>query len=216
VSAREEKDKVVERKMKIAKSQLKQIIKEELEGWVLEAGPPYLLRRSGVGDEEAYFVRIQGDRPGYNVLWGDKREAQRFDTETEATRNQTLASRHDIGDSAETSIEPVHGAQDEPTGNVKEKLDGIFFESELKQMIEEEFLQGFLPERTKEILDGLEEVILNYLLELEQGQEEPEEEAPLKLPKYDPETRKRFQRQRSRARELAVHKKSRGLKPKAG
>jgi hypothetical protein len=210
--------------MKITKSQLKQIIKEEIEEWTLEAGPPYLLRRSGVGDDEAYFVRLQGGRQGYHALWGNKREAQQFDTETEATRTQTLAGRHDVEDSAEAKIEPVRSTADENAENVKEKLNDIFFESELKQMIEEEFLQGFLPGRTEEILDGLEEVILNYLLELaqepeeleEESKEEPEEETPLKLPRYDPETRQRFHRQQSQKRELARHKRERGLKPKAG
>ena len=46
--------------------------------------------------------------------------------------------------------------------------------------------------------------------------EEEEEEEPLRLPKYDPETRKRFHRQQSQARDLARHKRSRGLKSKAG
>jgi len=41
-------------------------------------------------------------------------------------------------------------------------------------------------------------------------------EAPLKLPPYSPETRKRFHRQQSHARELARHKRARGLKPKVG
>ena len=210
--------------MKITKQQLKQFIKEEIEEWALKAGPPYLLRRSGVSDEKAYFVRLQGGRQGYHVLWGDSEEAQQFDTETEAERTQKLASRHDIEDSAETSIEPVHAGTDEHTENVKEKLNDIFFESELKQMIEEESLPGFLPPRAEEILDGLEEMILNYLLELaqepeeleEESKEAPEEETPLKLPPYSPKTRKRYHRRQSQRRELARHKKARGLKPKVG
>lgn len=202
--------------MKITKQQLKQFIKEEIEEWALKAGPPYLLRRSGVSDEKAYFVRLQGGRQGYHVLWGDSEEAQQFDTETEAERTQKLAGRHDIESSAETSIEPVHGTQDESTGNAKEKLDDIFFESRFRSMIAEEFLQGYLSPRREKLLRGLEEVILNYLLELDQEHEEPEEETPLKLPPYSPETRKRFHRQQSQARELARHKRARGLKPEAG
>jgi len=46
--------------------------------------------------------------------------------------------------------------------------------------------------------------------------EPEEEEKTLKLPKYDPETRERFQKQQSQKRDLARHKRQRGLKSKAG
>jgi|TARA_R110000824_G_scaffold254224_2_gene443220 hypothetical protein len=46
--------------------------------------------------------------------------------------------------------------------------------------------------------------------------EEWEEETPSKLPPYSPETRKRFHRQQSQRRDLARHKRARGLKPKVG
>jgi len=51
----------------------------------------------------------------------------------------------------------------------------------------------------------------------ELGIPEPEEEEKtLKLPKYDPETRERFQKQQSQKRDLARHKRQRSLKSKAG
>ena len=43
----------------------------------------------------------------------------------------------------------------------------------------------------------------------ETDEESEDEIAPLKLPKYDPETRKRFHRQQSQKRDLARHIKGR-------
>jgi len=43
----------------------------------------------------------------------------------------------------------------------------------------------------------------------ETDEESEDEIAPLKLPKYDPETRKRFRRQQSQKRDLARHIKGR-------
>jgi len=48
----------------------------------------------------------------------------------------------------------------------------------------------------------------------ETGKESEEETVPLKLPKYDPETRKRFHRQQSQKRDLARHIKGRRRRAK--
>ena len=93
--------------MKITKTRLKEIIKEELERLQREAldprdeikgDPPYVIERVGVEDhKKRYFVKFVNTLDGYETVWGSEEEAWKTDDKMRALEFQTSITERTDG-----------------------------------------------------------------------------------------------------------------------
>ena len=97
--------------MKITKTRLKEIIKEELERLQREAldprkkimgKPPYVIKRLGASK---YFVEFVNTLDGYETVWGSKEEAWETDDKMRALEFQTSITERTDG--YQTTIEGI-------------------------------------------------------------------------------------------------------------
>jgi len=99
--------------MKITKTRLKEIIKEELERLQREAldprdkikgDPPYVIAHVGA-EHKRYFVKFVNTLDGYETVWGSKEEAWETDDKMRALEFQTSITERTDG--YQTTIEGI-------------------------------------------------------------------------------------------------------------